>query len=269
MELVTILLSALLGILSPVGFVADEVAETTLRNQLDEAETLTVRIDNTPSYQWLQGRVDRVRIAGRGLYPVEGIRIAVLELESDPIAFSPNLSQLELKAPLQAAIKLVVTEADINQALRSDRVADSFNDLNLDFATEDSEADQQSDARDNEKYDIVNPQFEFLDNDRFRLQLTLQGQQTGEQTQIIAESGLEIIAGQQLRLVDPVASLGNEPIESRFLSMLLENVSQQFFNRLEDSGVIARVLKLELEDDRLTLASFVRVEPEAIEEFER
>lgn len=268
MELFTLLLSALLGILSPVGFVADEVAETTLRNQLEEAEALTVRIDNTPSYQLLQGRVDRVRIAGQGLYPIEGVRIAVLELESDPIALSPNFSQLELKAPLQAAIKLVVTEADINQALRSDRIADSFNDLNLDFAAEDSDSDQSSAAQQNDQqYDIVNPQFEFLDDDRFRLQLTLQGQQTGEQTQIIAESGLEVIDGQQLRLVDPVASLGNEPIESRFLSLLLENISQQFFNRLEDSGVIARVLKLEVEDDRLTLASFVRVEPEAIEEF--
>lgn len=258
MELVTILLSALLGILSPVGVVADEVAETTLRQQLDRAEELIVRIDNTPSYQLLQGRIDRVRIAGRGLYPIAGFRIAALELESDPIAFSPNFNQPELKAPLQAAIKLVLTEADINQALQSEQVAESLNDLNLDFTGRDSA----------QPYDIVNPQFEFLDTDRFRLQLTLQGQQTGEQTQITAESGLEVVSGLQVRLIEPVVSLGNETIESRFLSLLVENVSQQFLNQLEDSGVIARVLQLKVEGDRLTVASFVRVEPEAVENLE-
>lgn len=65
MEFLTILLSALLGIVSPAGFVLDRVAETAIRNQLDSAEELSVRIDNTPSYRALQGRVDRVRIAGR------------------------------------------------------------------------------------------------------------------------------------------------------------------------------------------------------------
>lgn len=263
MEFVTLFLSALLGILSPMGFVTDEVAETALRQQLHQAEALTVRIDNTPSYQLLQGRIDRVRIAGQGLYPIAGVRIAALELESDPIALSPNFSQLELKAPLQAAIKLVLTEADINQVLKSDRVAESLNDLNLDFAVDHSAQNNSA-----QKYDIVDPQFDFLDTDRFRLQLTLQGQQTGEQTEIIAESGLEVLSGQQLRLIEPVVSLGDEAIESRFLSLLVENVSQQFLNQLEDRGITARVLKLEIAGDRLTVASFVRVEPEAVDNLE-
>lgn len=259
MELVTILLSTLLSILTPVGFVADEVAETTIRNQLEGAEELLVRIDNTPSYQILQGRVDRVRIAGRGLYPLEGLRIAVLELETDPIVISPDLSRLELKQPLQAAVKLVLTEADISQALQSELVSDSLTDLNLDFAGEDEEIEDAA----AESYDVVNPQFEFLAADRFRFQATLQGQRTGEQTLVVAESGLNVTDGQQLHLVEPVVSLGDQSIEPRFLNLLVENVSQQALNQLEDSGVTARVLQLEITDDRLMLASFVRVEPEA------
>lgn len=260
MELVVILISALLGILAPAGWVADEVAETAIRHQLQDAEELTVRIDNTPSYQVLQGRVDRVRIAGRGLYPLAGWRIAVLELESDPIALTPDLSKLALKQPLQAAIKLVLTEADLNQALQSEQISDALTDLNLDFAgdTEETAA---------EPYDVVNPQLEFLENDRFRFQATLQGQRTGEQTPVLLESGLTIMAGQQLHLVDPVASLADQPIEPRFLNLLVENVSQQAFRQLEASGVTARVLQLEMTDDRLTLASFIRVEPEALDNF--
>lgn len=257
MEFVTLLLSALLGILSPVGLVADEVAETTIRNQLDHAEELIVRIDNTPSYQIVQGKVDRVRIAGRGLYPLEGFRIAVLELESDPIALVPNLSNLELKEPLQVAVKLVVTETDINQALRSDRITDALTDLNLDFAGGNAA----------EPYDVVNPKFEFLDADRLRLQATLQGQQTEAQTQVVAEFGLDVRAGQQFNLIDPVASLGDQPIEPQFLNLVVQNLSQQAFDRLEASGVTARVLQLQITNHQLTLASFIRVEPEAIDEW--
>lgn len=255
MELVTILLSALLGILAPVGFVTDEVAETAIRHQLEGAEELLVRIDNAPSYQLLQGRIDRVRIAGRGLYPIEGVRIAALELESDPIALDPNLSKLELKQPLQAAVRLVLTGADINQALRSEQITDSLTDLNLDFAGGAAEP-----------YDVVNPQFELLQNHRWRLQATLQGQRSGEQTPVVVESGLEVRNGQQLHLVDPVARLGDQAIEPRLLNLLTENVSQQAFNQLAASGVTARILKLEIVDDRLTLAGFIRVEPEAVDD---
>lgn len=263
MAWVTILLSALLGILAPVGFVTDEVAETAIRKQLEGAEELLVRIDNTPSYQILQGRVDRVRIAGRGLYPLEGFRIAVLELESDPIALTPDLSQLALKQPLQAAIKLVLTEVDINQALQSEQISDALTDLNLDFAV-DTEDTEETAA---ESYDVVNPRLEFLADDRFQFQATLQGQRTGKQTLVLLESGLTITAGQQLHLVDPVASLADQPIEPRFLNLLVENISQQAFRQLEASGVTARVLQLEMTDDRLTLASFIRVEPEALDNF--
>ncbi|RKH75069.1 DUF2993 domain-containing protein, partial [Corallococcus praedator] len=118
MEFLTILLSALIGLVSPVGLVADRLAEDQIRNQFDSVEDLQVRIDSVPSYRLAQGRVDRVRIAGRGLSIQPNLRIAALEVETDPIAV--DLSEgVELEAPLQAGVRIVLTQEDLTQALRS------------------------------------------------------------------------------------------------------------------------------------------------------
>lgn len=257
MEFLTILLSALLGIVSPVGFVVDRVAENAIRNQLADVEDLAVRIDNTPSYQLAQGRVDRVRIAGRGLYPTEDLRIAVLEIETDAIVLDAGRLRAgtpQLEAPLQAAVRLVLTEADINQTLQSEAVAQQLQGINLGALG----------GINAEPYDLVRPEINFLGNDRVQFQVTLQGQQSGEQNLITIESGLEIIAGRQLRLVDPSADINGSPLPTQLIDFFLLGINQQLdLGNLEASGITARVLKLEIVADELSLASFVQVTPDA------
>src|SRR4028119_714304 len=85
MEFITILLSGLLAVLSPVNLVADKVTEGAIRARFNKIEQLQVRVDNAPNYQIVQGKVERLRIAGRGLWLTPDIRIGALELETDPI----------------------------------------------------------------------------------------------------------------------------------------------------------------------------------------
>ncbi|NJO41529.1 MAG: DUF2993 domain-containing protein [Cyanobacteria bacterium CRU_2_1] len=259
MEFFTILLSALLGILSPAGFVVDRLAEDAIRDQLDSAEALAVRIDNAPGYQVLQGRADRIRIAGRGIYPIEGVRIDTLEVETDPIALNPDGFQQgdpQLEQPLQAAIKVVLTETDLNQALQSEPIVDQLNDFNL--AALGTESEGQA-----EEYTLVNPQAEFLENNRLRLQITLQEEQSGTQNIITVESGLAIGSGRQLQLVEPSIAVDDQPLPPELLDFLVGNLSERLdLANLEESGITARVLKLEITGDQLTLIGFVRVEPQ-------
>jgi hypothetical protein len=83
------LVSSLLALVSPVGLVVDQIALNAIRSQFEKVDQLQVRIDNAPSYQLLQGKVERVRIAGRGLQ-LKQIRIAAIELETDPINLDPR-----------------------------------------------------------------------------------------------------------------------------------------------------------------------------------
>jgi hypothetical protein len=66
MELISIILSALLGGVGTGGVVVDTLAEAALRNQVAGAESLQVRIDNVPNYQLINGRIEHTRVAARG-----------------------------------------------------------------------------------------------------------------------------------------------------------------------------------------------------------
>jgi hypothetical protein len=256
MELITILLSGLLGILAPVGFVSDRIATNAIRDRFESAETLAVRIDNAPSYQILQGRIQRVRVAGRGLVPRPDLRIAALELETDAIALNPSTlrgGQPQLEQPLQAGVRLEITETDVNRFLQSKAIADRWQKINLNLPTQ---ANQPP-----ESYRIQNVTVDFLENDRVQVVVILKGQQSETRSQITAETGLSLTSGRQLELLNPQVNLNGTPIPSEVIGFLTAGVVQQLnLGRLDESGLTARVLNLAVNNDQLDLAAFVRVE---------
>jgi hypothetical protein len=262
MEFFTILLSSLLGILSPAGLIIDSVAENAIRDQLDDVEQLEVRVDNAPSYQILQGKAQRVRIAGRGLFPVEGLRIDTVEVETDAIAINPDRLQEDraaLEQPVQAGIRLVLKQADLNQALQSSEIAEQLRDFSVNLVS-------RSGAEQLQRYDFINPQVEFLNDfsgtasDRIRVQVILREQETQEELQIVAELGLEKISARQLQIVEPILSVNGEPVPPQLIQPLVDGINQQLdLSNLETFGVIARLLQLELTPEALSLAAFVQV----------
>ncbi|MGD1921307.1 MAG: hypothetical protein ACFCAD_21895 [Pleurocapsa sp.] len=55
MEVLTIVLSGLLSLVSGTGVIADSVAAGKIRSQIISVEQQRVRIDNSPSYSVAQG----------------------------------------------------------------------------------------------------------------------------------------------------------------------------------------------------------------------
>lgn len=258
MELLTILISSLLGVVAPVGVVIDQTAENTIRSQFSTVEQLQVRVDNAPSYQLLQGKVERVLIAGRSLQlKQQDFRIAVLELETDEIEFDPtSLRQNlpKLKQPLQAGVRLVVTEQDINKLLQSPPFLKQLQELNKGnfSALEFTEASS-----------FANPKVEFLPNNRFSFQVELQNEQEVIPLLIKINSGLNIVGGRQFQLVDPKVSLDGQEFPAEFLNMIISNINQQLVDlrNLEGDGVQMRILKWNMKPGKLEMAAFVRLEP--------
>jgi uncharacterized protein YoxC len=179
MEIFTIVLSSFLGILTPGNFVLDTLAESGIRSSLEEAELVEVRVDNTPSYQIAQGKVDRVRVATRGVELVPGFRVDVLELETDPL--DVDLAQLRelrdrgvggsqllqaFRKPPQAGVRLVITEEDLNAALASPAGRERVERI----------VGQVSENLPGEGINVnfAETEIEFLDNNRLRLQTEVQ-----------------------------------------------------------------------------------------------
>ncbi len=258
MEFLTIVLSGLLGLISPVGIVVDRTAENAIRSQFASFGELRVRIDNAPSYQLLQGKVERLRIAGRSLQlKRQNIRIAVLELESDRIEIKPRTltRKPQLKKPLQAGVRLVLTQEDINQALLTPQVIARLQNLNInlrDFAN----------TRAKTVYNLVNPQVQFLPNNRLQIQAELQENRKSKPLLIKAESGVSIVNGRQIQLVNLVAQVDKVEVPPRLINVILNKINKRLnLRNLEGGRLQARILKLKISQGELEMAAFVRIDP--------
>jgi LmeA-like phospholipid-binding len=247
MEGLTIVLSAILSLLSPVGLILDGLSETAIRDRFESVEQLRVRIDNAPTHQIFQGRVDRVSLAGRGL-TLQSIplRIALLEVETDPINL--DLQNLEnglpkaLQQPLQAGIRVVLTEDDLNRALSSS--VDSHH-VELTIGN----------------YTFLHPQINFLGDNRLRLQVEVREGDDPQTVDVVVESGFDVRKGRHIAFVDPVVQANEETVPPQLLDAIFGGIDRVVdLDRLTPSGTILRLLQFHLTSDRLELAAFVRIE---------
>ncbi|MBD1909505.1 MULTISPECIES: DUF2993 domain-containing protein [unclassified Leptolyngbya] len=264
MEFLTLLLITLMGLVSPVGFVADRLAADALRQRLESAEDLDVRIDNAPSYRLAQGRVQRVRVAGEGIVPLEGVRIEELNLEAEGVALDPGELRdgtVELKGPLEAGIQLVLTEEDLNQALQSPVVTEWLEDASVQVPGAASIG--------MERYTLLNPQIQLLEGDsqgdgrgdRLRFQVTLQERRNRRQIPIELESGFAIDGSRRVRLIDPAVSVEGVAVPAELLQALTQGGVVDL-QTLGGEEILVRLLQLEVEDDQVAIAAWVRVAPE-------
>lgn len=270
MDGLTIALSALLSLLSPAGLLLEGLSETALRDRLDAVEDLRVRVDNVPTHQIFQGRVDRVRIAGRGLtFKQIPLKIALLEVETDPIDF--DLQNLEnglpqaLQQPLKAGIRLILTEEGLNQALQP-----SGGNRSGIAPTEHAEVEDlpQSDRADSShpgwaigNYTLFHPQIDFLEDSRWRIQVEIQEGDQPQRATIVIESGLEVRKGHQLVFVAPLVLANGEVVPPQLLDALFGGQERVLdLDRLTPPNLTIRLLEWHLTPDRIELAAFVRLE---------
>lgn len=258
MEIFAAVLSGLLAGAGAPGVLIDRLITDALRGQLVRADQLEVRLDNTPNYQLLQGKIDRVRLAGRGIYLSSFLRIDTVDLESDPISINPNFlqsGQLVLLEPAQAAARVILKAEDINQALRSPSITNSFRGIKLSLSpTTNAKA---------EEFDLINPQVTFLGDNRLRLNATLQPvskPQTG--LQIAIESSIVVVDSTRLELTASTINLQGITVPEQITSTLASGINKLLdFRQLEASGIFARILKLEVTESQMQLIGFARMEP--------
>jgi hypothetical protein len=250
-------LSGVLGLVAPVGLVVDRTAENAIRSQLEQAERLEVRVDNAPSHQLLQGKVERVRLAGRGLkLKQQNVRIAAVELETDAIEIEPRSlgkQKLQLRRSLQAGVHFLLEQQDINQVLPTLIARIQA------FVVPELGGDRSESSA---NYKFINPRLELLANNRLRFQVELAAEGDDEPLAIVAESGLAVVGGRQLKLVQPTVAVDRESVAQDIVDEIATNLSQELdFRRLEAYGLQVRILQLKIESQKLDLVTFVRLDP--------
>ncbi len=247
MEPISAILATLLSLISPVGLASDRLAESQIRKQLVKAESLQVRIDNAPTYQLLNGKINKVRLAGQGLFPIKDLRIDTFEFETDPIELAGL--QAKLKSPLQGAFRLAVTEADINQALASPQVTDRLKSIS-------------SGSR---KYQILNPKVKMLPEQKVQIQAQVIEAGYPSKLNIQLEAKLTTNAGKVIQLENPTFLLNEKPINPIVLKQLFPSgIPGYDLTQLEVQNITARILNLDLTPNgKLELIGFIQVRPTA------
>jgi LmeA-like phospholipid-binding len=257
MEFFAVLLSGLLAILSPINFGGEAIVAQQLKKQFVNVEDLVVRIDNAPNYRVIQGKIDKVRIAGKGLYPIADLRIDTLEVETDPIALQGLKAQLA--KPLQAAVKVVLTEADLNKALQSPAVMQRIKQIGGKAL-----GSQAADLLN--QYELANPRVAFLSNQRLRVDLDLKSSSSPDQLKINIETDVTVAAGQSLQLTNTTINANDQPFYPPLTRRIVEGVNQQLnLDRLENDGITARILKLDFSQKQATIAAFIQARPESVQ----
>lgn len=261
MEFLAVLLSGLLTILSPLNTGGELLAAQQLKKQFVAVEDLTVRIDNTPSYQIIQGKIDQVRIAGTGVVPVRDVRIQQLDIETDPIALQGL--KAKLAQPLQAGVKLVITEADINRALQSPQIIDQLKRIG-------GQALGAQAAQQINRYSFTNPRVRFLNNQRVQAQVDLRERGYPDTLTLEVETTIVPQAGKTLELTDTEITANGQPLYAPLTRRIIAGVNQQLdLDRFEQLGITARILQLNFTPAQVEVASFVQVRPEAVAKLRR
>lgn len=280
MEILTIVLSGLLSLGSTGGLILDKIAQGKLRSNLISVEKQVVRIDNQPNYQVAQGKLDRVRIASRGVRIQPGLRIALVDVETDQVAL--KLAKLDfnsidglrssLEKPVSGAVRLILTETDLNQALQSPEIvaqlqktlnrtiARKAGSTNINYQLSDLHLELHSANRLEVRFKLNRPRARAsIDSPRTAGTSNLSNR--SRELDIVLELAFQVVKGTTIRLIDPQGTVNNRPMSSRLLKGFAEGISDRLdLNSLSADGIITRILQLEVDEDKLELVSFIFLE---------
>lgn len=277
MEILAIVLSGLFSLTSGGGIVLDSVAANQISSQIGSHKH-AIRIDNTPNYQIAGGKIQKVRIAARDVTLKPDLNIAVLELETDRVHFFPNKLKIgsinefreSLQQPFQGAVTVVLSEADLNQALQSPEIVlqlqKTLNRLisrrggstNLAYQLLDVEISLHSTNRLGLKFKLARPLSSFERDSSVKIP------NPNRELSIALDLKIEILNGKTVSITEPEGTVNDRPMSSRLLNGFAEGISDRLnLATLEADGILARILQLKINDDKLKLVGFVKVETKA------
>lgn len=269
MELLTILLSGLLTAGAPTGLIVEEITDKQFSQRLESAETFEVRIDNLPAHKIIDGEIDKIRIASRGVEIVEGFRLEALEIETDPLNIDlQRLRQRQFdsetfREPVQAGLRFVLTETDLNDLLRSPRVRRALQPLvNRLLTIPGSPKPPQ--------YQLNVATIDFVGENRFEFRgdISQVNPQTGklEESKLTLSYTLQLASGSEIQWVRGAGTIDDRPLPAPAIQGFSDGVGSRLnLQRFDERGLVARFFALDINETALETAMFLQFTPQEFE----
>ena len=271
MEILVSLLTGIFAIASSVNMVGDHVVEKKIRSAVPEVDTVAVRIDNTPNYDALYGRVKRVRVATRDLKLSSAVAFKALELDIDRFNITlreflkedlvteiddiPTIRLRELfETPVKMGMRMVLTEQQLHNILQSETVNSTLSSRLTDIfnSIDDDDGD----------FTVDSFTIDLIGDNRLALRMKINDVDGdyGEKDQeldVDLELGVKVIDGHSFEFFDQKVYINGEEIEPE---TEVDRANPLSFRVLEVIGINVGILKLNSDQDELELALLLRVD---------
>ncbi len=274
MEILVSVLSGILAIASSVNMIGDRLVEKEIRSLAQEVDTLAVRIDNTPNYDALGGKVKRVRVATRDLKISSEVAFKALEVDVDAINISlqellkedlvteidgvPTLRLRELfESDVQMATRVVLTQEQLDNILQSESINSTLSERLSDIL---------NGVSDNDGEFIINSfELDLIDKNRVALRMKITDTEgeygdKGEEIDVDLELNIKVLDGSNFELFDQKIYVEGEEIEPENDVLRARPLT---FRVLEEVGLEIRVLQWNSDPDELELALTFRADQAA------
>ncbi|MEM6838512.1 MAG: DUF2993 domain-containing protein [Cyanobacteria bacterium P01_C01_bin.120] len=227
-----------------------KAAEIGLESQLDEAESLSVDVRVDP-LSLMKGEVESVTVEGEGLVMQRELRTQELTVQTGLIKVNPwkaALGEIELERPTQSAVRMVLSEADIDRAFNSHFVHNQIPHIEV-------EQNGQSVA-----VTAREISFRLPGNGRIAVHADLKHLDAETTKQIAFEATPDIAAnGYRLHLKD-VKYVSGEEISPKLTALILEQVSDVLdLRNFEVPSMNLRLTDLEVLAGKLILSSAAEI----------
>jgi hypothetical protein len=248
-----------MSLFSPVGFFLNNSLTNVVHNKSGEVGNVKVRINSIPTHQLIKGEADSIQISLKQWQPQPNIRVELLELETDSVKLNlPKIRQIKrdnwqeaLKAPLNMGYRIILTENDLNNLIKSPQAESIISEFGGNS--------QKS------QFKIIALALNLLPNNRIvidtKLKLPIRGE---ELLNVNLEFSLQLMRGHILRITDIQGTLNNRQLSSKLLQGFTDRINTQLnLQNLEKFGITMRLLQLNINEGNLEIVGFLHLQPKS------
>ncbi len=252
MEWLVIGLSSFLGLIAPVGGISDRLLEQQIRKRVHHVDVLTVQVTAVPTYKLAQGQIDQLRLSAQGISPFQDVRLEKLELETDSIVLK-SLKKTKLARPLNLGAHIILTEADLNHAIATPKIAAKLRNIQFEAFPGAKESE----------YSFNNVVIDLQPRRQLKIRADLAEKGYTEILKLELQAKLELkVDRSAIKLTNLTATADGQPMPQPIVTAFTKAIDRALdLTQLEKRKITARMVQLETTDSGLDVAAIVQIRP--------
>ena len=224
----------------------NKIAELALSSQLEDSDSLEVKIDTTPE-KLTNGEIESLLIEGKGLVIETDLRLEMLEIGMKAIAVEPLKAltgNIELTQPTEGTAYLVLTQTDLNRALNSPDLRAKIDVLDTYVSTEQV------------KLTVPQKKCQLCSDGTVAVEALMELQPSGETKEVAFTTTPKIAPGGRSVILENIQYQPGKEVSQDLTQAFLDKAEKMLdLRNFEKQGLSLRIRHLTVEAERIILSA--------------